>query len=104
MTSCRGFDPGGFNNITGIVIMVVWLCGALLLSGRVSGYIIMLLGGVLGFGVPIIHMTGRGMVGGRIAGTNGMRFWVWTLLASGALSAFSAILAVQGLWRLRTRV
>jgi hypothetical protein len=42
------------------------------------------------------------MVGGRIAGTDGMRFWVWTLLAIGATSAFSAILAARELWRLRS--
>ena len=98
----RGFDGGGYNNIIGIAIMVVWLVGALMLSGRLSGYIIMLVLGLLGTFVPIIHMGGRGMVGGRIAGTNGMRFWVWTNLAIGATSAFSAILAVRELWRLRT--
>jgi hypothetical protein len=97
----RGFDAGGFNNITGITIMVVWLVGSLLLYGRLSGYIIMLIFGIIGTGVPIIHMSGRGLVGGRIAGTNGMRFWVWTLLAIGATSAFSAILAIRELWNLR---
>jgi hypothetical protein len=97
----RGFDAGGFNNITGIAIMVVWLVGALMLAGRVSGCIIMLIFGILGTLVPIIHMGGRGMVGGRIAGTNGMRFWVWTMLIIGATSAFSAILAVRELWNLR---
>jgi hypothetical protein len=62
----RGFEPGGVTNVTFILITVVWLYGAVVLAERRSGYIIMLLGSLLGSGVPVIHMTGAGMVGGRI--------------------------------------
>jgi hypothetical protein len=97
----RGFEPGGFRHISGILIMVVWLCGTLVLAGRRSGYIIILLGSLLGSGIPLVHMRGAGMVGGRIAASSGKFFWVWTLLALGVISAFSFILAVRGLWSLR---
>src|SRR4051812_7006958 len=97
----RGFEPGGFRHISGILIVVVWLYGTLVLGGRRSGYIIILLGSLLGSVVPLVHMRGAGLVGGRIAGSSGIFFWVWTLLAIGITSVFSVILSAQGLWRLR---
>ena len=39
----RGFEPGGFKNISGILTFSVWLCGILILAERRSGYIITLL-------------------------------------------------------------
>jgi hypothetical protein len=97
----RGFEPGGFKNLQGVLIMVLWMCGTLLLAGRRSGYIIMLLGAILGVLVSIAHMRGAGLVGGRIANSSGMLFWVWTLLALGVTSVFSVILSARGLWSLR---
>jgi hypothetical protein len=94
----RGFDPGGINNLTGILILAVLLYGTLVLAGRRSGYIIILLGSILGSGVPILHMRGAGLVGGRIANTGGMFFWVWTLIALGVTATVSVILAAHGLW------
>jgi hypothetical protein len=96
----RGFEPGGPKNLIGIAVLVAWLIGALLLNGRLAGYIIMLLAGLLGGFVPYVHMSGAGMVGGRIEGSSGILFWVWTLIAAGALSLFSAILSGLGLWDL----
>src|SRR3954469_6826239 len=75
----RGFAPGGIANAGAILIMAVWLYGTLVLSGRRAGYLIMLLGSLVGCGVPVIHMTGAGLVGGRIANSDGMLFWVWTM-------------------------
>jgi hypothetical protein len=46
-------------------------------------------------------MTGSGLVGGRIANSSGVFFWVWTLLALGVTAIFSAILSAHGLWSLR---
>ena len=97
----RGFEPGGFKNVSGILIMVVWLFGTLMLTGRRSGYIIMLLGSLLGSLMPLAHMRGAGLVGGRIANSNGKFFFVWTLFALGVTAAFSVILSVRGLWSLR---
>ena len=99
----RGFDPGGLNNIIGVLMLVVWLYGTLVLAGRRSGYIIILLGSIFGSGVPVLHMIGKGLVGGRIAGSSGIHFWVWTLLILQVTAIFSLILSVRGLWSLSWR-
>ena len=97
----RGLEPGTLQGAGGIAILVVLLCGPLLLAERRSGYILMLVGGIFGLGVVLLHMSGRGMVGGRIANTSGMFFWVLTLIALSATSSMSAILAALGLWQSR---
>ena len=99
----RGFEPGGFRQVTGILIMVVWLYGTLVLNGRRSGFIIILLGSLLGSVMPLAHMRGVGLAGGRVAHSSGMFFWVSTLLTLGVTAFFSFILSVQGLWRLPWR-
>jgi len=96
----RGMEPGGVKNITGVLILVVWLYATLVLAERRSGYIIILLGSILGSGVPVVHMMGSGLVGGRIANSSGVFFWVWTLLALGVTALFSVILSARGLWSL----
>jgi len=97
----RGFEPGGFRHVSGILMFVVWLYGTLVLTGRRSGYIIVLLGSLLGSVMPLAHMRGAGLVGGRIVNSGGKLFWVWTLIALGVTAFFSVILSVRGLWRLR---
>jgi hypothetical protein len=97
----RGIEPGGVKNIIGVLMMVVWLYGTLVLAGRRSGYVIMLLGAILGSGVPVVHMMGAGLVGGRIANSSGIFFWVWTLIALQVTAIFSLILSARGLWSLR---
>lgn len=97
----RGFEKGGFSNLTALPLCVVWLYGTLVLAGRRSGYIIMLLGALLSFGIPFLHARGAGLAGGRIANTSGVFFWVWTLLALGVTGLFSLILSMRGLWDLR---
>jgi hypothetical protein len=97
----RGLEPGGVSGLGGVLILVVWLYGTLVLGERRSGYIIMLLGSIGGLGVLVLHMKGAGLVGGRIANTGRIFFWVWTLIALGVTGTFSAILSAHGLWRLR---
>jgi hypothetical protein len=98
----RGMEAGTVSALGGVVILVVWLSGTLVFGDRRSGYIITLIGGILGLGVLILHMSGRGMVGGRIApNSSGAFFWVSTLIALGVTSTLSAILAARGLWRLQ---
>src|SRR5215472_7176486 len=97
----RGMSPGGISGLGGVVILVVWLYGTLVLGERRSGYIIMLLGSIVGLGVLVIHMRGAGLVGGRIANSSGVFFWVWTLIALGVSSTFSGILSACGLWSLQ---
>jgi hypothetical protein len=94
----RGMEPGGVKNIIGVLILVVWLYGTLVLAGRRSGYVIILVLSLLASGIPVIHMRGRGLVGGDIANSSGVFFWVWTLLALGVTTLFSVILSARGLW------
>src|SRR5215203_424794 len=89
----RGFEKGGLSTFNAVLIMVVWLYGTLMLTGRRSGYIITLLFSLLGVGVPILHLKGKG-VGGDFAKSSGAIFFIWTLLAIGATSLFSVILSV----------
>ena len=98
----RGFAPGKFSNLIVIVFMVVWLYATtLLLAERRSGYILILVLCLLGSGIPVIHMRGAGMAGGRIANSSGAFFFVWTLVMIGATGLFSVLLAARELWRLR---
>ncbi len=99
----RGFEPGGLSNlIGGVLISGVWLYATLLLAGRRSGYVILLLGSLLGLFVPYIHMRGKGVgVASGIANSSGGFFFVWTLLALGVTALFSIILSARGLWSLR---
>jgi hypothetical protein len=95
----RGMASGQVSNLFGVVILVVWLYGTLVLTERRAGYIITLLGSLLGFGIPILHMMGKGVgVGGNIAKSSGAFFFVWTLLALGVTALFSVVLSVRGLW------
>ena len=83
-------------------ICVVWLYGTLVLAERRSGYVIILLGSLLGLAVPLIHRMGKGVgVGGNIANSSGAFFFVWTLIALSVTTLFSVILSARGLWSLR---
>ena len=94
----RGIEPGGFQAMRAVLMLVVWLYGTLVLAGRRSGYIIMLLGAILGILMPAAHMMGKGLVGGRIANSSGMFFFVWTLLTLQVTAIFSLVLSARGLW------
>lgn len=98
----RGFEPGGLKNLAGIAILVVWLAATLLLVGRRSGYVMLVLGSLLAAAIPVAHMSGKG-VGGEIAESAGGYFFIWTLFALGVTGTFSLILTVRGLWNLRRR-
>ncbi len=96
----RGMVSGGVSNMIGVLILAVWLYGTLVLSERRSGYVIILLGSLLGSVVPVVHMRGAG-IGGEIAQSSGGFFFVWTLIALGITAIFSVILSARGLWSLR---
>ena len=92
----RGMEPGTLSTLTAVPILVVWLYGTLVLAERRSGYVIILLGSLLGLVVPVIHMKGAGV--GAIAKSSGAFFFIWTLLALGVTALFSVILSARGLW------
>lgn len=96
----RGIDPNALSPV-GLLIVGVWLVGALLLSGRRLGFIILLLGGILATGVCILHFRGSAQRPGFAQSENAFRF-LWTLYLMGVSGPFSAILAVRELvmsWR-----
>ena len=75
-----------------VVIFALWLYGTLILRERALGYIIMLLGGVIGAGMIIIHSNAG------VVGKSGGFFFVWTLFALSTTGWFTAILSARGLW------
>ncbi len=98
----RGIEPGTLSAFWGLLILAVWLCGTLVLAERRWGLVLILLGAILASGVPVLHMQGRGLIGGRVAANSSSAlFWVWTNIALGASGMLSFVLAVRGLWRQR---
>jgi len=90
----RGYEKWGFEKLSFVLILVVWLCGTLLLAERRSGHVIMILGGLLAAIIPAVHMRGTG----AFVKSSGAFFFIWTLFALGATGTVSVILAVSGLW------
>ena len=95
----RGIDASGPQNVGAIAILLVWLIGTLLLGKRLAGYIIMLLGGALALGMPVIHFRGARFP--EIVSGPGGFFFFWVLLALGVTGSFSIILAVLEIWNSR---
>jgi len=98
----RGMEPGTLSSLIALPILVVQLYGTLVLAGKRSGYVIILLGSLLLLVVPVVHMKGAG-VGGAIAQSNGAFFFIWTLLALAVTALFSVILSVRALWEHQPR-
>jgi len=81
-----------------VVVFAVWLYGTLMLSDRVWGYIIMLLGGLIGAAMIIVHSKGG------VVSNSGDFFFVWTMFALSTTGWFTAILSARGIWTtLRSR-
>ena len=53
-----GEGRGSQATFTAVPILVVLLYATLVLAGRRSGYVIILLGSLLGMAVPVVHMMG----------------------------------------------
>jgi hypothetical protein len=94
----RGMEPGTLFDLVVLPILAVQLYGTLVLAGKRSGYVIILVASLLELVVPVVHMKGAG-VGGAIAGSNGAFFFIWTLLALGLTALFSVFLSARGLWK-----
>jgi hypothetical protein len=75
-----------------------------MLAEKRSGYLINLLFSLFSLVVPLVHSQGKGFgLASRMAHTTGHFFFVFSLLAIGALGLFSVILSVRGLWSLPWR-
>ena len=98
----RGMAPGRLSNLVPVIFLAVWLYGTMLVfAEKRSGYITVFILSLLGLGIPVLHMTGSGLVGGDIANSSGAFFFVWTLIALGVTTLFSVILSARGLWSLQ---
>jgi hypothetical protein len=99
-----GYEPGNLQNLIAVPIAVIWLYGTLVLAGRRSGYIVIMLFSLFSLVVPLVHAQGKGFgLASRMAYTGGHFFFVFGLLAIGVLGTFSVILCVHGLWSLPWR-
>jgi len=91
-------SPAGFINLVAVFILVVQLYGTVVLGGRRAGYIIILLGSILGLFISVIHMKGtRGLISGDIGNSGQAFLFVWTLLALAITATFSFILSARAL-------
>ena len=93
----RGMEPGTLFDLIVLPILAIQLYGTLVLAGKRSGYITILIVSLLELVVPVVHMKGAG-VGGAIATSNGGYFFIWTLLALGLTALFCVMLSARGLW------
>ena len=95
-----GLEKGGREILVGVLILAVYLYGAVGLPERLAGYIIMLLGGLASAGLPVLH-TGRPLE--RFAQLPGGYWFIWTLLMTGATGLVAFVLSMQAIWGLRLR-
>jgi len=97
----RGMEPGTTAAVGGFAILFVWLYATLVLIDRRWGLVIVFVGALLASAVPILHMQGAGLVGGKHIAVNsgGAFFWVWTNIALGVSGMISLALAAHELWR-----
>jgi hypothetical protein len=93
-----GTWPAGPGNLVAILILLVYLCGTVLLAGRRSGYVIMLIGGLFAAGMPVLHLTSPRF---GLVPRPGAAFFMWTLIALGVTGTFSIILAARDLWNFK---
>jgi hypothetical protein len=97
-----GFDRGGSGLVFVVLpILLLMACGTFLLAERRSGYVIMLLGGLIALAMPIIHRNNGFTT--AVAQSPGGLFFLWSLLALGVTGGLAVILSVLGLWNLRSR-
>jgi hypothetical protein len=97
-----GTPEAGGSTLVSVPILVVWLYGTLMLGERRSGYIIMLVGSLVGLAMPVFHVIGTGgLFHVELAKGSGAFLFVWTFHALGVTAMFSLIVAIHGLWSLR---
>jgi hypothetical protein len=97
-----GIERGGREILVGVLILAIYLYGAIGLPGRVAGTIILLLGGLASAALPVLHTMGRPL-GERFAQLPGGFLFIWILLTTGATGLVAFALSVQVLWSHRQR-
>lgn len=95
-------EKGGREILVGVLILSVYLYGAVGLPDRLAGYIILLLGGLASAALPVIHTMGRPL-GEQFAQLPGGFLFIWILLTMGATGLVAFVLSVRAIWSLRSR-
>jgi len=95
----RGMELAARATFIAVPVLAVWLYGTLVLTERRSGYVIMLLGSLLGLVIPFVHMKGAGV--DTLARSSGGFLFIWTLMALALTALFSTALSIRGLWEHR---
>ena len=90
-----GFDPWGLHHLFGIAILIVIGCGALLLRGRTSGNVIMLLGGMTAAAMLPLHM--RSGLRPEFLEKSGAQLFVSILYVLAVTGGLSIVLAIRSL-------
>lgn len=76
-----------------VVVFSLWLYATLVAPDRVWGYVTMLLGGLFGAGMIVVHAKGL------VVRNSGGFFFVWTLFALSAMGWVLMILSGRELWK-----
>jgi len=88
----RGSDTWGRGSLIGVLILVVWSYGTVVLTEQRSGLIIMLIGGLGAAAMPVIHSRVN-------LKSVAVFFFIWTLFAMGTTGTMSVLLAARALRR-----
>ena len=99
----HGFDRRVVDNPYGILILVAWSSGVLLLRDHLIGRIVLFLGGLVAIVMPILHLNGRGY-GDEFLKTDGALRFIWTLYMLGAIGGVILIGAIREMVGARARV
>ena len=74
-----------------VIVFALWLYGTVMLGDRVWGHVIMLLGGLIGAGMIVVHSHGF------VVGNAGGFFFVWTLFALSTTGWVTILLSARRL-------
>jgi hypothetical protein len=93
--AARGMFPGGIAVVYAAIAAGALLYGIVMQGDRRLGLVVMLIVSLFAVAMPVLHTNGAGV--GTIAKSSGGLFFVWTLVALGALGTFTFILSVRAL-------
>lgn len=95
-----GYEPARLTSLIAAPFVALWLYAALALAGRRSGYVLLLVGGLVASVVPIVHMSGNGIRDEVVHSSGGFLF-ILTLIALAMSASLSFALSIHGFWRLK---
>lgn len=95
-----GYEPARLKSLIATPFVALWLYAALALAGRRSGYVLLLVGGLVASVVPIVHLSGTG-IREEVVQSSGGFFFILTLIALAMCASISFALSIHGFWRLK---